>query len=102
MSIPIRFYRRVASPGRPRFAVGGIFQPESSAATACIAHTSLRICERRRLGEPSDFLLVMDDRLNRRRPVASPFFVSKKGELHPAATKKVSGLECVRKTKAAS
>jgi hypothetical protein len=44
----------------------------------------------------------MDDRLDGCRPVASPLFVLKKCELHPAATEKVPGLKCVRKTKAAA
>ena len=47
------------------------------------------------------FLLLMDDRPNRGRPVASQLFVLQKGELHPAAAKKMSGLKGVRKTKTA-
>jgi hypothetical protein len=46
-------------------------------------------------------VLLMDDRPNRCRPVTSQLFVLQKGELHSAPAKKVSGLERVRKSKAA-
>lgn len=47
-------------------------------------------------------VLLMDDRPNRRCPVTCQLFVLQKGELHSAPTKKMSRLERVRKSKAAS
>ena len=48
-----------------------------------------------------ELLLLMDDRSNGCRPVASQLFVLKKCKFHPAAAEKMPGLECMRKTKAA-
>jgi hypothetical protein len=51
--------------------------------------------------EWSNRVLLMDDRPNRCRPVASQLFVLQKCELHSPATKKVPRLERVRKSEAA-
>ncbi len=45
---------------------------------------------------------MMNNRPNRRRPIPSQLLVLQKRELHSAAAEKVSGLEGVRETKAAT
>jgi hypothetical protein len=49
----------------------------------------------------SNRLLVVDNRPNRCRPVASELFVLEKRKLHSPAAEKVTGLEGMRKTEAA-
>src|SRR5262245_6004842 len=51
--------------------------------------------------ERSDGLLAVDDRLDGCCPITGKLFVSKESEFHPAATEKVPGFKCMRKTKPA-